>query len=1012
MTAVSANLFYYPRKVILTLIWLIPSLLWISEPLIAQSSMEITILEKSGKQSVPGIAVQLENKAIGYSKSRLSNSQGNVRFEGLSTSGEYSIMTPGTQIYRPVSVENIHLESNHVSSVIIVLTRRKQLLPQITVSAPATRLNTVNAELSGNLDRRQITTIPVQGRDVSHMLYRLPDITPATGFFPEAPVVSINGTNPLYTYYSIDGLGNNENFLGGMKFPIPLGFTQHVQALTGAYSSQYGWSGSGVINITSRSGSNITSGEAYYEVRPGPVIDASSPFSQRDLSGNAVKNGFQRHQFGFDIGGPIIHDKTFYFVNVEQTIAIKDNLLNVPDLGVNQTVRGYNKYTLLSGKIDQNWKDDAHSSLRINTGLVSIDRQGGGLEGGVTFPSAGNRQIRNSFIAALKNSYHLGQWALESNAQYSRFRWDYARASNPDNPQATVLGPNEQPLAVLGNPGYVFDTIENTIEVQQKGVLYQNNHTIRAGIDVIFSDHRLFGGGNPVGNYTVKLSQSQLDQFRQHGVDATLGIHDIPKDVQVLNYDVELRPNSFGTWQNLYSAYVEDQFSASNRLNLTFGLRYDYDNLSKGGANHGDYNNLAPRFSFNYKLTDHSILRGGYSLVYNKIVYSVYSDALQQNTTGADYQAELRSLINAEQLPSYTNMSNVTFDGNLNASFGSVPFLQGPSSASLQNVRNDQFSNERRILNPNGYQNPYSHQFALGFQHQFGSDKLLSLDLIYSRSYNLFRLRDINSPSDYPLNDPANVVVRTQQQADATRPLPIHTDSNGPYALINGDTLRGISRDVVMTEDKGKAEYYGATLTFSGARANSPFSYLLSYTLSWSYNNTEDINFRAMDANNFAAEWGPSVNDRRHVIDASLTWYPENRFAVTGTGLFQSGQPINWIPDATRYGTTDLNGDGRSFSDSYVGNNDRWPGQSRNSGRLPWSKVIDLSIQYDIPVHDAQKLVFQADVFNLLNTTNLSGYSNNATQSNQIQVGPPSNGIMKKNAGPPRQFQFSLKYEF
>jgi hypothetical protein len=52
-------------------------------------------------------------------------------------------------------------------------------------------------------------------------------------------------------------------------------------------------------------------------------------------------------------------------------------------------------------------------------------------------------------------------------------------------------------------------------------------------------------------------------------------------------------------------------------------------------------------------------------------------------------------------------------------------------------------------------------------------------------------------------------------------------------------------------------------------------------------------------------------------------------------------------------------------------------------------------------------------VFNLLNAENLSGYSNNATQSNQIQVGPASSGnLLIKNSGAPRQFQFSLLYNF
>jgi hypothetical protein len=51
-------------------------------------------------------------------------------------------------------------------------------------------------------------------------------------------------------------------------------------------------------------------------------------------------------------------------------------------------------------------------------------------------------------------------------------------------------------------------------------------------------------------------------------------------------------------------------------------------------------------------------------------------------------------------------------------------------------------------------------------------------------------------------------------------------------------------------------------------------------------------------------------------------------------------------------------------------------------------------------------------VFNVLNTKTLSGFANNATQSNQIQTGQPRSGIRDKNAGPPRQFQFGVRYEF
>jgi outer membrane receptor protein involved in Fe transport len=68
-------------------------------------------------------------------------------------------------------------------------------------------------------------------------------------------------------------------------------------------------------------------------------------------------------------------------------------------------------------------------------------------------------------------------------------------------------------------------------------------------------------------------------------------------------------------------------------------------------------------------------------------------------------------------------------------------------------------------------------------------------------------------------------------------------------------------------------------------------------------------------------------------------------------------------------------------------------------------------MQYTFDIGEGGHLEIRADVFNLLNAENLSGYFNNATQSNQIQVGPASSGvIVRRNAAPPRQFQFGLRY--
>ncbi len=977
----------------------------------AQVDMEVVVNNISGSTPISNISVIVTNESIGFTQSLVSSTEGKTTFRGLSTSGKYTITISESSEYYSNSISNITLRSNFNPEFIITLSKKADIaLDVVSIkSARPNQINTVNAEVSSELKIEEIKSIPVEGRDITRVLYRLPNVTQATGFFPEAPNVSINGSNGLFTNYLIDGLDNNEHFLGGQRFAMPVGFTQNITVLTNNFSAEYGLTANGIVNITSKSGSNNFSGEAFLITRPGAVIDAESPYAQRDLSGNQVLEGFQRYQAGFGFGGAIKPDKTFYYFNVEYTKDIKDNFLNSPELGVNETVRGENNFTYISGKIDHNWTNKFRSSLRVNTGVVNIDRQGGGLTGGILFPSAGDEQDRNSANIALKNNYVGDKFSMETNYLFGRFRWNYSNANFPDNPGVLVIGPDDVSIAQIGHPGYMFNELGTTNQFQQKFNFYLNKHTIKTGAEVLSTKHDLFGGGTPSGFYTVKLTQDQLDVIVASGVGADLNVDDIPTDVEVLNYSIELMPKSFGATQTIFSLYAEDEVKVSNKLNITIGVRYDVDNLSKGGGTKLDLNNIGPRLSANYKINNHNSIRLGYGIFYDKINYALYSDALQQNSTNADYKAQLQELIDQGILPAETDLDLITYDGNLSASFSPVTYLEGPGAEELQGQREDLFSYERRILNPNGYQNPYAHQFMIGYQYQISDNKLFYIDLVYNRSYNLFRLVDLNSPEAYLIDenfDPSD--VRPQSEADLTRPIPIY----GNYAIINGDTLNGIAKNIVMTETAGESKYYAASFNFQKDRAEDNYALRIIYTLSLLENNTEDINFKAMDANNFDNEWGPSINDRTHVINTIYTLYPCKNFSVTVAGLLQSGQPINRIPDASVYGTTDLNGDGRSFGNAYVGNSDRSPGEERNSGRLPWNTLFDLGAQYDFKVGEGA-LQLRADVFNILNAENLSGYSNNATQSNQIQIGPSETGNLQiKNSAPPRQFQFSLLYNF
>lgn len=978
------------------------------------AQLEVSVTDLLLRRPVTNTAVYLQNSATKALDSARTNAQGKAQFSNVSPTSRYRVFTRSSATYIEDETLDIGIRATGPTTVTLRLPlRRESTLDEVVINdRRLARLNTQNAEVSALVSKRELQSLPLEGRDITRALYRLPNLTLATQGYAEAPNVAINGLNGIYTNYLIDGMDNNERFLGNMKFNTPVGFAEGITVYTNNYSVEFGNTSNGVINVTTRSGSNQLTGEAFYLTRPGSVVDSPSRFATSDLSGNSVKDGFQRHQLGFGLGGALKQDKTFFYVNVEQTFDRKDNRLVVPSLGVNEIVTGRNHFSYVSGKLDQVWNGRFKTTLRANIGSFDIDRQGGGLEGGILFPSAASAQKNRTYLISLKNAYVLGTDITgETNYQHSRFRWNYREPVNPTNPSATVRGPNGVPIATIGQSGAIFNDIENTDQIQQKFTLRRGNHTLKAGAEFITSDYALLGGANPYGTYDVQLTQVQLDALKARNIGSALDVTDIPRDVMVRTYDVELRPTTFGTRQNVYSLYAEDLWSVRPNLNLTLGLRYDYDNLTRGGGDKGDFNNIAPRVAFNYQLSDRTVVRGGYGMFYDKIKYSVYSDNLQFSSSGADFKKELNELKRLGILPGTADLNRITFAGNLNArSTTPVTYLNGPTSDQLQGRRDQQFSNNFRIMNPDGFQSPYSHQFSLGFQRKPTANTLFSLDLVHVATNDLFYIYNLNAPAPYPLTSAVDAKVRTVAQADLTRPIPIRQDRRGAYAVVNGsDTLRGISRNIFETRTDGYARYWAANFVFQKLRGSDKFAYRLGYNLSVIRSNTTGINTRAQNSNDYAAEYVFDDNDRRHVFSGIFYYYPIRNLVITPTVLLQSGLPITRVADATKFGgVIDLNGD----SETYSLPSDIQPGETRNNDRLPWAKTVDLSVKYTVRLLGRPRLEISADAFNLLNTQNISGYNVVRGSSNQFQIGPRGSGITTRSAAPPRQFQFGARYVF
>jgi len=986
---------------------------------IAQQNLTLTVTNTLNLKPVGNIKVRLENKTANYQQTQLTDINGKTVFAAVTVAKGYKLIINDEDFFTEIK-EGIELKAGETASFQILITPKNtsELDDVIVRGEKRIALNKADATVSSYITKNEIAVMPIEGRDVTKSLYRLPNLTLSALGYNEAPNVAINGLSGIYTNYLIDGMDNNERFLGNVKFNTPFGFTENITVLTNNYSVEYGNTSNGIVNVATRSGSNTFSGEVFYLTRPGKIIDSKSSFAGLDLYGNPVKDGFQRQQLGIGLGGAIKKDKTFFYLNFEQTFDIKDNLLNVPQLGINETVRGKNSFSYVSGKIDHYWSSRFHSSIRANVGRFNIDAQGGGITGGTLFPSAGATQKNRTYLIALKNDYKLnGGLSGETNFQQSFFRWNYRDNPSIGKPGAVVQAPDGVVIASIGPANYIFDDFEHTSQFQQKIKYRAGRHSFKAGVEFTSSNFELLGAGNSNGFYTVRLTQAQIDAVKAKNIGSKLDIGDVPADVQVINYLVDLDKSVFGTRQNVFNVYAEDNFAVSDKLNMSLGLRFDYDNLSKAGGDKGDWNNIAPRFSFNYKLDGSNVIRGGYGIFYDKIKYSVTSDNLQFSNNSANFKLQLAELQRQGILNPQADLNKITHPGNLRAFFdqGTTPaYLKGLTAAEAQGNRALQSAANYRIKNPDGYQNPYSHQLSLGYQRKVSEEVLFSIDLVHSRTENLFRITNLNTASSYTLPT-ATSPTRTTAAANLTRPVPIKTVGGQFEATINGQSYRGIARDVFMTETKGKARYSAANFVMQKARGlYDKISYRISYSLSKIKTDAEGINVRATNANNWDAEYNFGDNDRTHVLTGVLTWYAVKNLTLTPTLLFQSGQPITRYADATKFGgVTDLNGNGENAY-ANAGPSDYQPGEIRNGGgRLPASTTFDFSVKYKINIKNTPGIELSADIYNLLNTENLSGYSTARGGSNIVQIGPASlNNLVKRGAAPPRQFQFGVRYLF
>jgi hypothetical protein len=903
--------------------------------------------------AVAGTDVVVANELTGLRRETHTDENGYYTIGGLPLTGRYklAVSKPG---FASEELTSIELRAGETATFNITLNPQGSH-SEITVFGTTEGVRSDSPQLGTRLDLQKIDNTPVFGRKITSLPLLNSAVRPARGtgdLFLNNTLFVINGSGRRQTSFTIDGSTGDDAWGRQTIFTnIPLSAIQEFTVLTDGFSAEYGRTTGSVINVVTKTGTNDYHGDLLGLWRP-PGIQARNPLSIRRTADRLA-------QVSGAISGPIIRDRTHFFVSAEHTHQNRDATITSPLAPGEFT--GRMRQWLLISRVDH--QINANNLL---TGRFNLDRLAdtnpADAVGGLALPSAARSFHRRTYSAALSEVAVLGPQIINE----ARFQYQLGSPITefePANLSTQFVRPGlategESRSATLTNHQYQFsDTVSIT----------HGRHDLKLGGDVIHSssggDGQEFGGGFVLGQFTLKPGvQTPI---------ASLTVNDVQRFVQSFGNA------SYNVKEWLWSTFAQDNIRVRKDLTVNLGLRYECQSFTD------DDNNVSPRVGFAYNILgdSHTVLRGGYGIYYSEIRANLAATYLINGPTGI--------------------FSFSAAPGQLGFPTSLAPLTSFPAGAVLPprdiNIRPgqreflSQFFDVSKLRGyPDRLLNPYTQLANFGIERDLGNRWFVSADYVHQRTINIDRPVDLNAPALFVRTAPGQ--TRTAAAADATRPI---------------RPVPGGFRRIIATINEGTSNYDALQLNLN-KRFGRRFSVLASYTYSHTINTVEadspgqDPN----DANQLGRfEKADSLLDQRHRAVLSGWWQLPYRFVLGGVTTLASGRPFNITTGV------DNNGDGSNsdrpvFGDRVIG---------RNGGR--GTAVYDVSTFVEKRFNlsgDRTELSVRGEAFNLFNHSNIVGrngvFGNDPTGKPLPTFGVALGGI--NNVDPGRELQFTMRLRF
>jgi hypothetical protein len=586
---------------------------------VTSSTITGTARDRSG-QGLAGATVTATHQPSGTTYTTVAGKDGGFSLPNVRIGGPYQIRINYVGL-EPFSVDNITLLLGEPFNINATLSDNAQALETVVVTGRGRRAAPDRMGAATNIGSRQIQTLPTISRSIS-------DFTRLT---PQASGNSFGGRDNRYNNITIDGANLNNNFglssdaLPGGGNPISLDAIDEISVSIAPFDvRQANFTGAG-INAVTRSGDNIFKGSAYGFYRDQTfngrnVGDIKLPESQK--STNKI--------YGARVGGPIIRNKLFFFINAEKEmrdfpgipwrpqqpgLAPGGNISSTHIDSMNKlanflrTTHGYDpgaadnfpsfnqENRKLLGRIDWNISDKHKLTLKYsdfeNTNGVQVNGTsvpGGGFG---TLTRLGNNRFSANSMAFENSNYGFKNivktGTLELNSRFtSRFANQFLATYTKIQDTRTFKGGvfptidflNLAPTDAINNQNYMHvgmdpftynnDVINNIYSFIDNFTYFSGRHTITAGFSY---EHQRVGNMFMPASNSYYVFRSLNDFITNQAPVYYAYTYSLVKDQKAV-YSAELQLAQLGL-------YIQDEFNVNPQFKLTYGVRVDrpiYDN--------------------------------------------------------------------------------------------------------------------------------------------------------------------------------------------------------------------------------------------------------------------------------------------------------------------------------------------------------------------------------------------------------------------------------------------------